>query len=432
MGRTSMARVRRRIVSFAMVSVAVMAAWAVCTAATNASTGAQSGVKAAAASAAGCSGVAGPRDPSNPLGLSTPPGSDPLNGAPFFVDGPAHGAAAGAIAQLLGIDTSVPVGSQLPSFSNSESWQTFLTTTVAGKLPSEPAGVQRNVQLLEKIASEPEAMRVSAGTIGKGGAFISTFVHKLLCQNLLADPGSVPIISTYFMHSVLGGCASTAQINAYMPLFKSRINAMVAATGSHAVVYLLELDAVGSSSCMAKNGSLPAWEAMLRYEVDATATLPHAVVYVEGGYSDSNSAAYAARILNAVDIQRIRGFFTNDTHLAWTTSEVTYGDAISRMTHGAHFIINTAQNGQGPKLNADPGTQGVEDLCNPPGRGLGPQPTTKTPFHNVDALLWTAIPGNSSGCGGGPSGGTFWPARAISLAALANQKYGPGYPSRPY
>src|ERR1700752_5323752 len=65
------------------------------------------------------------RDPSNPLMLSTAPGSNPLNGASFFVDGPAHGAAAGAIARLLGIGTNVPVGHYLSAFPDSESWATF-------------------------------------------------------------------------------------------------------------------------------------------------------------------------------------------------------------------------------------------------------------------------------------------------------------------
>src|SRR5947209_15723442 len=46
----------------------------------------------------------GTRDPANPLELSPAPGSDPLSGAHLFVDGPRHGVAAGAIAQLLGVD----------------------------------------------------------------------------------------------------------------------------------------------------------------------------------------------------------------------------------------------------------------------------------------------------------------------------------------
>ena len=40
------------------------------------------------------------RDASNPLALPVAPGANPLNGASFFVPGPAKGSAAGAIAQL--------------------------------------------------------------------------------------------------------------------------------------------------------------------------------------------------------------------------------------------------------------------------------------------------------------------------------------------
>ena len=53
---------------------------------------------------------------------------------------------------------------------------------------------------------------------------------------------------------------------------------------------------------------------------------------------------------------------------------------VAKRTHGAHFIVNTSSNGQGPKLNPHPTTQGVEDLCNPPGRGLGPKFNTDTGY----------------------------------------------------
>ena len=42
---------------------------------------------------------------------------------------------------------------------------------------------------------------------------------------------------------------------------------------------------------MARSGGLAEWEADIRYEINQVATLPHAVVYVEGGYSDANSPA---------------------------------------------------------------------------------------------------------------------------------------------
>jgi hypothetical protein len=95
-----------------------------------------------------CTPPSAPRDPANPLmSATTPPSSDPLAGASFFVDGPTHGAAAGEIARLLGIDSSTPVGNYLPAFPDDESWQQFLTTTVASRLPSEPAAIQYKVQM---------------------------------------------------------------------------------------------------------------------------------------------------------------------------------------------------------------------------------------------------------------------------------------------
>ncbi len=363
--------------------------------------------------------------------LGTAPGANPLSGASFFVDGPTHGAAAGAIARLLGIDSNVPIGHYLPAFPDSESWATF-AQTVPQLLTAQP-GWASQVQLLEKIADQPEAQRFSSAAEGGTPSGLTDFANKLFCHNFTADPGTVPIITTYFLHPALGGCPTRQQINAYMPLFMQRINAVVAGTGNRPVVYLLELDAVGSSFCMKRDHALGAWESALRYEVDQFATLPHAVVYVEGGYSDANSPAYTAKVLNNVDIGRIRGFFTNDTHNAWTINEIKWGDKVSALTHGAHFIVNTAQNGQGPLLNKHPHKQGVENLCNPPGRGLGPLPTTSTGFPNVDAFLWTHIPANSTGtCNGGPSSGSFWPAYALGLAARANGQLGPGFPSHPY
>jgi endoglucanase len=364
--------------------------------------------------------------------LAAAPGSNPLNGAHFFVDGPTHGGAAGEIARLLGIDSSVPVGQFLPAFPDSESWATF-SNTIASDLPQYPSEAS-NIALLEKIASQPEAQRVSSAAEGGTPSGIADFMNKMFCHNFTADPGAIPIITTYFLHPALGGCPTAAQILAYMPLFEQRVNAVILGTGYRPAVYLLELDAIGSSSCIFKSKSAgSAWEAALKYEVDQFAKLPHAVVYVEAGYSDGNSPSYTAKVLNHIDIGEIRGFFTNDTHNEWTSNEVKWGEKISKMTHGAHFIVDTAQNGQGPLLNKHPKSQGVEDLCNPPGRGLGPATTTSTGFPDVDAFMWTHIPGNSTGtCNGGPSSGMFFPSYAEGLAALANGKLGPGYPSQPY
>lgn len=377
------------------------------------------------------------RDPSNPLDLPVPPGpgASPLTGAQLFVDGPAHGAAAGAIASLVGLNPR-----RQP---DNESWGRLLerlqTGRIAAKLGRHPA-LAHEVKLLEKIASEPEANRFSLYSGGGGPGAVYGQVHKILCHNLAADPGSVPIFTTFFLYQA-GYCESASEILANRHRFERQVNEVARGIDKRPAVMLLELDAIGASACMQRTGALPYWEGDIRYEVDKMAALPHAVVYVEGGYSDGNSPSYTASVLRAVDVRRIRGFFTNDTHEAWTIDEIRWAQRISRLLGGgAHFIVNTATNGRGPLVPRNRVLYGNEVLCNPPGRGIGPEPTT-TPVDphssrvlgGVDALLWTAPPGNSSGsCNGGPPAGTFWPAKAIGLSAHANKQLGPGYPSQPY
>lgn len=360
--------------------------------------------------------------------LPSAPGSDPLSGAQFFVDGPAHGAAAGAIAQLLGANPR--------SYADDISWASFKASFSSGQfareLDSNPA-LAKQVGALEKIADEPEAQRLSAYSQGGSPKGIFDQAQKLFCHNLTADPGSIPIINTYFLHPLAGGCPTAGRLRARSGHFKSQVNAMAAATGRRPAVFLLEVDAIGSSRCISHHGGLHVWESLLRYEAKRMSSLPHTAVYIEAGYSDANGPRYTARVLNASGIRLTRGFFTNDTHLNWTINEIKWGEKVSARTHGAHFIVNTAQNGNGPLKNPHPVTQGVEDLCNPPGRALGPPPTTNTGFAHVDAYLWTSPPGNSGGkCHGGPASGTFWVARAVDLAEHANARLGPTYPSRPY
>jgi endoglucanase len=375
------------------------------------------------------------RNPANPLDLPVPPPpGNPLTGAQFFVDGPAHGAAAGAIARLVGLDPK--------HISDSETWGKFYdrlqSGPIAAKLGRNP-GLAHKVKLLEKIASEPEANRFSLYSGGGGPGAIYGQVHKILCHNMQADPGTVPIFTTFFLYQA-GYCESKSDILVHRGTFQRQIDEMARGIDKRPAVMLLELDAIGASHCMQSTGALPYWEANIRYEVDKMAALPHTVVYVEGGYADGNSPGYTASVLRAVDVGKIRGFFTNDTHEDWTISEIRWAQRVSRLTGGAHFIVNTATNGNGPLVPRNRVRYGNEILCNPPGRGIGPLPTTTATdprshklFGGADALLWTAPPGNSSGgCNGGPPAGTFWDAKAEALSARANGKLGPGYPSQPY
>ena len=120
-------------------------------------------------------------------------------------------------------------------------------------------------------------------------------------------------------------------------------------------------------------------------------------------------------------------------------------DKLKQLSGGyrARFVVNTAQNGQGPKLNPHPAQQGIENLCNPPDRGLGRMPTGNVnptfdgrTLRYLDGFLWSGTPGRSHGsnCPNGPwqPGGIFDLRFAQELAQNSNQKLGPGYPSQPY
>jgi endoglucanase len=360
--------------------------------------------------------------------LPSAPGPDPLHGASFFIDGPRHGSAAGAIATLLGRDPT--------RYPDDYSWAQFKTGLARGSAArtlSRHNGIARKVALLEKIADAPESQRISSYSEGGGPGATFGQTQKIFCQNATADRGSIPVFTTYFLHASVGGCATPSELAAAGPDFRRRVDEMAAATGNRPAVFLLEIDGIGSSKCFQRTGALGLWEADLRYEAQKISSLPHTVVYLEAGYSDANSARYTARVLNASGVRGIRGFFTNDTHSNWTIDEIRWATKVSRMTHGAHFIVNTATNGHGPLIPRNRVKNGNEVLCNPPGRSMGPPPTTTTGFTKVDAFLWTGPPGNSSGhCHGGTSPGTFWAERAIALAAHAQGKLGPGFPADPY
>jgi endoglucanase len=367
------------------------------------------------------------RDPANPLVLPRAPGSDPLTGANLFVDGPRHGVAAGTIARLLGLNPA--------RFSDATSWWQFAASLQRGRLHRRLMRnhrLARAVALLAKIADQPEENRFSLYSAGGGPGAVYRQVDGFFCHTMAADPGSIPVFTTYFLYQH-GYCEPASTILAYRSRFERQVNEFAAAIGHRPAVVLLELDALGSARCMQHTGALRYWEGDIAYEIARIAALPHVVAYVEAGYADGNPPGWTAQALRAVGAGRIRGFFTNDTHNDWTIREIRWGERVSRLTHGLHFVVNTATNGRGPLLNPDPVHQGIEDLCNAPGRGLGPRPTTATGFGLVDAYLWTGVPGNSAGsCRGGPAPGIFWPARAVALAAAAQGKLGPGFASDPY
>ena len=83
--------------------------------------------------------------------------------------------------------------------------------------------------MLEKIANQPESQRISIYSEGGSPAGIFGQTQKIFCHNLTADPGSIPVFTTYFLHPAVGGCATRSQLSAAGPDFRNRVDEMAAA-----------------------------------------------------------------------------------------------------------------------------------------------------------------------------------------------------------
>lgn len=412
-------------------------------------------------------------DPSNPLGLSPAPGSDPLTGTSFYLSGPGYGHAAGAIAQLLkdnGLST------MSPSDYGVEPWSTFkasIQPTLSSLASSNP-GLYQKITLLERIADQPETARFSMYTAGGTPDGIYSNVQKYLCriESPAATQGvapqgatvpnqpSLPIISTYFLPKP-EPCNEPGLTPTQVSTFDQQVKAFADGLQGYSAVVLDEIDAIDTSLCLSRTGLLERLQMLRTMVVTIHNEDPHVVQYVEGGANDAECVAYAVAALKYIDGTSsllpsptvcpgktppapkkhaaskhktakkhhrkkpasdvraaeaaaglpLRGFYLGDTHFSWTLDEIEFGYKVAMAT-GLHFIVTTQDNGHG-SIPGPGGTVagGNEWLCNPANAGLGPTPTANTGYaaYGVDAFEWSGTPGLSGGTGPNCNGVTTPP-----------------------
>ena len=377
---------------------------------------------------------ASPRNPSNPLDTPNFSGSDPLTGAHLFVESPwlFGGDAADAIADEVGLGylANEESGRPIP-------WARFEQRVNSMHLSRITSS---RVHELEKIGNYSQAHQFSVYTAGGSGDAIYTQVQNYLCRMQRTDRAAAAVITTYFINDN-SGCSG----GGYQPNFYAEVDALKAAVGRFPALIFVEEDAV-DTICWSSPAAVSGRAALLKYEIDQLSQLPHALLYVEAGASDANSPREAARVLGASDAYKIRGFFLGDTHFNWAYKEIQFGNRVAKLTGGLHFVVDTRADGRGPVPNSDPATQGVEQLCNPPDRGIGPPPgATNGRAYGMyskylDGFVWATTPGESaaSTCPGrsghwAPSG-IFDEGLAIDYASHANNRIGPSprFESRPW
>ena len=214
--------------------------------------------------------------------------------------------------------------------------------------------------------------------------------------------GAVPVFVAYNApnldcsgHSASGGAQSAAAYGTW-------VQAVVAGIGSAEAVVIVEPDTL-ALLC----GDPGARTSMLQAAVRALEANPATHTYLDAGHSHWVDASTMAERLRAAGIDDADGFALNVSNFEGTEDNVAYGSAVSAALGGAHFVVDTSRNGNGPG----------NDWCNPGGRSLGQETTTQTGHDLVDAFIWVKTPGESDGtCNGGPSAGQFWPEYALALA----------------
>ncbi len=275
--------------------------------------------------------------------------------------------------------------------------------------PNTPAGRQASewrlsragdAALMDRIATRP-----TSSWFGDWNTDVRTAVDAKVSQASVV--GQLPVLVAYAIpHRDCGGFSGGGLVE---DTYRAWIRSFSAGIGTRPAAVILEPDALAQLDCLDTVTQRRRLD-LLREAVGVLDDLPATVVYLDAGHSAWKPAGVMAERLRAAGVSRARGFSLNVSNFMPTSDEVSYGQVVSNLVGGAHFVVDTSRNAQGSNRN----------WCNPAGRGLGTPPNTATGVALLDAVLWVKYPGESDGtCNGGPPAGQWWAEYAIELALRA-------------
>ena len=256
---------------------------------------------------------------------------------------------------------------------------------------------------LEKIASQPMAKWFGSWN---STASIRSDVASAIAA--ISGTGSVPVFVAYNIpQRDCGGLSgsNTLTVDGY----RTWISEFARGLGQSRAVVILEPDALAAMTCLSEADQHVRVD-LIKFALDQLRGNSQAKVYLDAGHARWQSSATMASRLQAAGVALAAGFSLNVSNFIGDADNVAYGEQISSLIGGKHFIIDSGRNGLGP----------TSDLqwCNPDGRAIGRRPTTSTGNPLVDAYLWIKTPGESDGaCNGYPASGTWMPEYALGLAS---------------
>ncbi len=225
--------------------------------------------------------------------------------------------------------------------------------------------------------------------------------------------GAIPVLAVYGIpHRDCGSFAAGGFSTA--DAYRSWIDGIASDVGASRAAVIVEPDALAMADCLSGDQRQERYD-LIRYAVNTLSRNPGTAVYVDAGHLRWHSPEDMAARLTQAGVDHARGFSLNTANFYSTDDEIGYGEAISGLTNGSHYVIDTSRNGAGPAPDS-----GL-NWCNPSGRALGTAPTAATAGAHADAYLWIKRPGESDGsCDkGDPPAGTFVSQYAIDLTRNA-------------
>ena len=258
----------------------------------------------------------------------------------------------------------------------------------------------QDAALLAQIADQPVA-RWLGGWVGDIGREVDAAVSTI------TGAGSLPVFVAYNIPGRDCGQYSAGGANgsdAYRRWMDSFANGL---RGRPALV-ILEPDALAGMDCLNASGQQQRL-ALLREAVQVLKA-QRATVYIDAGNARWKPPEVMADRLRQAGIAQADGFSLNVSNYIDNAANIAFGERLSRLLGGKHFIIDTSRNGLGS----------TKEWCNARGQALGAAPTTRTGHPLVDAFLWIKQPGESDGtCQGGPKAGSWWGDIALELSRAA-------------
>ena len=199
-----------------------------------------------------------------------------------------------------------------------------------------------NGQSIGKIAAQPQSTWFGNWNYNPAGD-VATVLQSA------AATGSVPILTVYdIVNRDCGGYSSGGAANA--GAYQGWIQAFASGIGNNRAVILLEPDSLtqyNTQGCLNQPQQAERIS-LLQYAISTLKQkAPNAVVYLDGGPPNGIDPTLMAQALVSAGVSQIAGFAVNISNYESTQNDIAYGNQISQLTGGKHYVIDTSRNGVG-------------------------------------------------------------------------------------